>query len=81
MKIPGDKIKIGNVNDDILAICREIAARTFIEHGVYVEVEVVYSSSNPISFPMVSEIYFVIGDHRFDTAKELHKALENKAFL
>jgi hypothetical protein len=80
MKIPTDKMT-NNVNDDILAMCREVAAKAFIEHGVYVEVEVVYNKANQIAFPFVSEIYFIIGDHRFDTAKNLYKALENKAFL
>jgi hypothetical protein len=46
-----------------------------METGIFVEVK--YESS----VGCMTRIYFVIGDHQFDSLNEVKRALENKAFL
>lgn len=80
MKIPdGESVYEGCL---LHKVCEEIAAKAFAEHGIYVKVMTdVASGTFSYTSPPITEICFAIGDHRFDTAKELYKALENKAFL
>ncbi len=55
----------------------EEGIRLSVEYGVFVETEI-----NNLNDPTIhQEIYYKVGDHRFDSLKDLKKALRNRAFL
>jgi hypothetical protein len=74
MKIPnGESMPLGGAHHEEW---RKMAAKLSLQHDIFIDVvEVV---GNQFS---VSEIYFTIGDNKFDNLKELRKALKCKAFL
>lgn len=77
MKIP-DIFDTYNQKDAISKMWVELALQISAEYGVYVTTVTKWDASSKFGF---SEIVFRVGDHEFGSAKELRKALENKAFL
>lgn len=56
----------------------DVAARLSIRHDIYIDVKCV--GTHAVG-SRVSEVYFAIGDNKFDNLKELRKTLKCKAFL
>jgi hypothetical protein len=79
MKIP-QNIYVSEESRDVV-IWAETAAKLSMEYGIFVQVEAKKVSSPNSCFAFVEEIWFQVGERRFDSLRELRKALRNRAFL
>lgn len=76
MKIP-DTFDVYERREAIAKLWVDLADQISAEYGIYVSVITKWDATK---FGL-SEIVFKVGEHEFCSAKELRKALENKAFL
>jgi len=75
MKIPDNKI-VHNL-DDRFKLWKHTAHKYSMEYGVFIDVEIWYRDNTT----SVTEVNFIVEDHKFSSLKELRKALKNKSFL
>lgn len=76
-------------NDPLFTRAQEILDDLYLEYGVPIVMwleESTYTvppliGEEPEVINYVNRLYYRIGDHEFETIRELRKALENKAFM